>query len=233
MQKQLPLVVLPGNMCDERAYEPLYPAFSGREIFFADLTRDASIADMAARTLRSAPENFVILGHSMGGITALEVMRQAPERVAGAILIATNPTGETDERKANRMNLVAQLDTKPLSVVVAELLAPHYFLVATSHRTDLVIDMASALGTATFRSQAQALMNRADSWESLSQMTMPVLLMGGREDRLVSPQRVFDMAKAMPDAACAVIDNSGHFPSLERPSEVNAIIEAWSSEHDL
>lgn len=233
MLHDLPLIILPGNMCDERAYASQHSAFAGRETIFADLTRDPSISAMAKRVLRSAPDRFLVFGHSMGGITALELIRLAPERVTGAIMVATNAMAETDERRADRLALVAELDTSPLDEIVKKRLIPHYFLRASQDLADLVVDMAVTLGAETFRSQAQALMNRMDSRLSLTQFSLPVLLLGGRHDKLVPPERVRDMKESISNAAYEIIENSAHFPGLEKPAEVNARIMSWLNEHNF
>lgn len=233
MANDLPVIILPGNMCDERAYTPQHTAFAGRQIIFADLTSDTSIEGMAKTVLSAAPDRFLVFGHSMGGITALELIRQAPERVAGAVLVATNPMAENDERRANRLALVAELDGRPLREIMAERLVPHYFIDDQHHLTDLVIDMALKLGPDVFRSQARALMDRADSRPSLEHFELPVLLVGGQKDKLVPPAWVCDMERSIPNARRQIIEQSAHFPGLENPKQTNNFITDWLEEHNL
>ena len=77
------LVLIPGLACTSRLFEPQIEALSdGRTVVVADHMRDDSIPAIAARLLREAPERFALAGLSMGGYVAMEVMRQAPERVS-------------------------------------------------------------------------------------------------------------------------------------------------------
>jgi len=67
----------------------------------ADHTRDDSIAAIARRTLATAPPRFALVGLSMGGYVAFEIMRQAPERVARLALLDTAP-GPRSRRRRRR-----------------------------------------------------------------------------------------------------------------------------------
>jgi pimeloyl-ACP methyl ester carboxylesterase len=59
----------------------------------ADTRRDASVAEMAQRLIATVGGPFVLVGVSMGGYIALEVVRQAPERVLALALLSTSGTG--------------------------------------------------------------------------------------------------------------------------------------------
>ena len=96
------LVLLPGLLCDAALWEPQLDAFAPLcAPWVADLTHDDSIAAMAARVLREAPaERFALAGLSMGGYVAMEIMRQAPERVTRLALLDTRARLDTPEETA-------------------------------------------------------------------------------------------------------------------------------------
>ena len=85
------LVLLPGLLCDAALWAPQIDALSEVSLpWVADLTRDDTIAGMAARVLAEAPsECFALAGLSMGGYVAMEIMRQAPQRVTRFALLDT------------------------------------------------------------------------------------------------------------------------------------------------
>ncbi len=102
------LVLIPGLACTSRLYEAQIAALSGeRTVLVADHTRDDSIQAMAARLLREAPERFSLAGLSMGGYVALDVMRQAPGRVARLALLDTSARPDTPEASQDRERLIA------------------------------------------------------------------------------------------------------------------------------
>ena len=87
MDRTTPIVLVPGLASSARIYAPVIPAlWRFGPVMVANHIRDDSMAAIAARVLREAPPRFALAGHSMGGYIALEIMRQAPERVAEARL---------------------------------------------------------------------------------------------------------------------------------------------------
>ena len=87
-----PLLLLPGMMCDARMFAPQVAELSAhRPLMLMPLTQRTSIKEIAEDILLQAPNRFALLGLSMGGIVAMEMVRQAPERVARLALLDTNP----------------------------------------------------------------------------------------------------------------------------------------------
>ena len=72
----------------------------------ADLTGSDSIAGLAAHVLATAPARFALIGLSMGGYVAFEILRRAPERVTRLALLDTQARADTDEAKARRRGLM-------------------------------------------------------------------------------------------------------------------------------
>ena len=77
------LLLLPGLLCDRALWAAQIAALSDVcDPWVADLTRDETMEGMARRVLQEAPaQSFALAGLSMGGYVAMEIMRQAPERV--------------------------------------------------------------------------------------------------------------------------------------------------------
>src|SRR5512145_1996290 len=101
------LVLIPGLACTSRLFDPQIQALSdGRTVLVADHMRDDSIPAIAARLLSETPERFTLAGLSMGGYVAMEVMRQAPERVTRLALLDTRATPDTPEESERRRELI-------------------------------------------------------------------------------------------------------------------------------
>jgi len=85
-----PLLLLPGLLCDGALYQAQIAAVADIAApIVGDLTRHDSLADMAAAMLAETPEYFSLVGLSMGGYVAQEIMRQAPHRVIRLALLDT------------------------------------------------------------------------------------------------------------------------------------------------
>jgi pimeloyl-ACP methyl ester carboxylesterase len=218
------ILLLPGMMCDERMWEAqvrdlpqatLVPSLVGFE----------SISDMATSVLENAPDQFAVAGLSMGGILAFELWRQAPDRITHIALIDTNPFADAPERKSLRLQQIETALNGGLRELAIEQLKPLYL--AKSHRNDetllgTILDMAIDLGPEVFRSQSIALHNRADSVETLTDISCPVAVICGAEDTLCPVAYHEYMATRIPNAELIIIDNCGHLASMEQPDIVTS-----------
>lgn len=107
MTQRIPLLLLPGLLCNHLLWRhQIINLADIADIQVADLTQDNSIEAMALRTLASAPKRFAVAGLSMGGYVALEIMRQAPDRVAGLALLDTSARPDTPEQRRRRRELI-------------------------------------------------------------------------------------------------------------------------------
>ena len=87
--------MIPGMMCDERLFASQINELSKRrEVHFAKITDHETISELASDVLNNAPPVFALAGLSMGGIVAMEIVSQAPERVERLALLDTNPLAE-------------------------------------------------------------------------------------------------------------------------------------------
>ncbi|MDA0226091.1 MAG: alpha/beta fold hydrolase, partial [Proteobacteria bacterium] len=194
-----------------------------------DFTHDDSIEAMASSVLIEAPETFALAGLSMGGYVALEIMRQAPERVARLALIDTQARPDTDEATARRHALLRIAEGGRFDTV-ADRLMP---LLLDAPRIDdpiltaLVRSMAHAVGAEAFARQQRAIIGRADSRPGLSAIACPTLVLCGAHDLLTPVDRHEEMAQAIRGAAFVVIPACGHMAPIERPREVARAFQAW------
>jgi pimeloyl-ACP methyl ester carboxylesterase len=222
-------ILLSGNMCDSRMWRPaLRAALPGARP--ADLTRDDTIEAMAHRALASVEGPVVPVGFSMGGIVALAMARLAPGRIAGLVLLDTNPGADLPERAAARPAQQAVVAKGLLEQVIRQQLLPHYF--AQDGATNpalpaLVVQMGLALGRDVFIRQSQALRTRPDQRDVLPGLTAPVLLACGDQDRLCPPVWHQDMARQARRATLHVVPRAGHLMPLEQPRMLAAMIAAW------
>ena len=225
-----PLLLLPGMMCDARLFGPQMAAFSAdRAVHCAPIGGHDTMEVLAAEVLENAPARFALLGLSMGGIVAMEIIRQAPERVTRLALLDTNHRAETPERAAAREPQIETVAAGGLRGVMRDEMKPHYLADGPNRGAilDLCMAMAEALGEAAFARQSRALQVRPDQTETLRGLKVPTLVLCGREDGLCPVSRHEEMAGLVPGAVLEVVEGAGHLPVLERPEETNAAIARW------
>ncbi len=225
-----PLVLLPGMMCDARIFTPQIDYFSGfRTVVVAPMTTSGSFSTLAKDILANAPPQFALAGLSMGGIAAMEIIRQAPDRVTKLALLDTNPRAETDERKKQREPQIANVLAGNLETVMRDEMKPHYLSDAADNEPllNLCMDMAITLGPDVFVNQSRALQFRPDQTSTLSSVRVPALVLCGEDDRLCPVTTHEEMQRIIPSATLAVIAGAGHMPTLEQPEKTNAALEGW------
>ena len=163
----------------------------------------------------------------MGGIVAMEIMRQASHRITHLALMDTNPYAELDEVKQRRGPQMDKVAAGQLAVVMRDEMKPHYLASGPQKAAllDLCLDMALALGPEPFQAQSLALRDRPDYSATLRQVGCPTLLLCGAEDRLCPPERHHAMAEMIPHAQLHIIAAAGHLPTLEQPERVIAAMD--------
>lgn len=224
-----PLVLIPGMMCDARLWMPQMAALGRRAVLHAPCTEAETMAALAAAILAAAPQHFALAGLSMGGIVAMEVLRQAPQRVERLALLDTNPLAEAAEVQARRDPQIARALSGGLAAVMRDEMKPNYLAQGPGQGAilDLCMDMALTLGAEVFARQSRALRDRPDQTATLAAFRGPALVMMGVEDRLCPRDRHDLMHRLMPQSRLAVIDGAGHLPTLEKPAETTAELIRW------
>jgi pimeloyl-ACP methyl ester carboxylesterase len=229
----IPLVLLPGMMCDARLYGPQMAVLSGRwPIMLSPIVAHDTIAALAAEVLSHAPPRFALAGLSMGGIVAMEVLRQAPDRVTRLALLDTNPLAEAEEIRLRRGPQIARALDGGLADVMRDEMKPNYLSEGPDKRAilDLCMDMALALGPEVFARQSRALAGRRDQTDTLRAFRGPTLIMMGEDDRLCPRDRHDMMHSLVVESRLVVVRDAAHLPTLEKPHETTAELIRWLEE---
>lgn len=229
--KKTPLVLVPGLLCDAQLWRTQVECLADvAEIWIADHTRSDTMAGVAADILAAAPfARFALAGLSMGGYIALEIMRQAPQRVSALALLDTAATAEQPEQTQRRMEFIA-LARRGGFPRVTEILLPlliHPSRTAESALTDVITSMADNTGEAAFVRQEKAIISRSASLDLLAAIDCPTLVLCGRQDALTPLARHQEIAAAIKGARLEIIEDCGHLSTLERPAEVSAALRRW------
>lgn len=221
------LILLPGLLNDARLWRAQAEGLADiANVSVADLTRSDTMAGLAADVLEQVPAGmFALAGLSMGGYVALEIMRQAPERVTALALIDTSARPDTPEATANRQRLIAMAHTDfpavPRDLMPKLLYPPH---LEERRIVDCIEDMAATVGPDAFVRQQHAIMARVDSRNDLEKIDCPALVLCGREDRITPMEVHEEMAALIPRAALTIVEHCGHLSALEKPDAVTAAL---------
>jgi len=187
------------------------------------------MAEIAKQILSVAPEKFALVGTSMGGYVAFEVVRQAPQRVAKLALLSTSAKPDTPERREGRRKQVASVREHGVRTAI-EALWPN--LVHPARHEDRALrslfdEMAEQLGPDVFARQIEAIIGRADSRPTLIGIKIPTLVVAGADDKLITPDNSKEIADGIAGARLETVEHCGHMGMIERPETYTRLLGAF------
>lgn len=222
------ILLLPGFMLDNDLWTDVAPTLSRRHtLFFGDLSRNDTTDGMADTVLASAPSKFVLVGFSMGGYVAREIVRKAPERVVALILIATSGRADDEEeaaRKARSVRRVRRDGFSGLSVSAVRATL-HEANRSDERLIDRITAMAKRLGGGVFlRQLARA---REGDLNRLLQIDCPTLIIASTSDEVRSIVEAEELRAGIRRSELLILQGAGHMLPLEVPDLLADSIADW------
>jgi pimeloyl-ACP methyl ester carboxylesterase len=223
----IPIVLLPGLNCSPRLYGPQLPAlWRTGPVQVADHTRADTMESIAASVLAAAPLQFHLVGLSMGGYIAFEILRQAPERVLKLALLDTSARADLPEQSERRRGLIQIAEDEHFKEI-NDILWP--LLVHPSRQSNkalrVIVDaMATETGPEAFIRQQTAIAGRPDSRTDLPSIKSETLVVVGESDQITPPPLAHEIANGIPGARLEVVAECGHMSTLERPDVMTRLL---------
>jgi len=188
------------------------------------------MAGIARDILAAAPPRFALAGLSMGVIIALELVRQAPARVARLALLDGRAVQDDEETKASRRSYIEMARSGRFMEITRDHILAR--LILPKHREDralveTILGMAEVTGPEIFIRQETALVERADYRPLLPQIRCPTLIVVGADDAITPLPFAEEMARGIAGARLEIVPDCGHLSTLERPAETSALLESW------
>jgi len=192
---------------------------------------EPSLASAAAEVVTALDtlgvDRAVVGGCSMGGYLAMAVLRAAPERVAGLVLVDTKPTADDDTARRTRLDMAERVLADGTGFLADESLPRLLAPIATAEvvgRVRALIDAQPATGIAWAQ---RAMAARPDSSALLAATDVPTLIVHGALDALMPVEIAHTTASLMSTVDTAVIADAGHLPPLETPAAFTTALIAW------
>ncbi len=221
-------ILCPGFMTDRALWSRMAPGLSELgACTFADLSRTDDLEATARDILNDAPDRFILIGFSLGGFVAREIVRLVPDRVAGLVLMnssARPPRPEITKRNSFLIGHTRERGFRGLSTDAVKK-AFHPDLRDDDALIREVKDMALRMGGEAFIKQLS--ISRRDGRPDLAAIACPTLVVWSRQDELRSMQESQEMADAIPDARFEIIEDCGHMTPMEAPEAVLDVIAGW------
>lgn len=185
---------------------------------------------LALSILQKAPKQFALAGLSMGGITALEIIRQAPERITKLALLDTTARPMRPEQKAIWYKRMAMASDGQFAEMLEVDLMPSWLHPERQSDDAFITDirqMAQRVGPEVFVRQAHAILDRPDSRPTLPQIVCPTLILVGRHDAICPVEVHEEMSASIPSAKLILVEECGHLSPMEQPEAVTAALTEW------
>ncbi|NNK79186.1 MAG: alpha/beta fold hydrolase [Litoreibacter sp.] len=217
-------------MCDARLFgSQMVELGKTRALHLPPIGGHETVEAIASEILAGAPDRFALAGAGFGGMVALEVTRQDPERVTRLALLDTIAQAELPAIAANRDPQIARVMAGLLPEVIREDITPED-LAPGPHRQavlDLVLRMALDQGEGVYLRQSRAMQRRPDQQATLRRLKVPTLILCGAHDRVYPLPRHRFLAEMIETASLHVVAGAGHFPTLEQPEDTTHALIDW------
>lgn len=189
-----------------------------------DLARMAD--DVVALMDRLELDSAIVGGVSMGGYVTMQMLRQAPQRVSGVLLIDTKAGADTDQARQGRLAMadaVVQQGRPVLEPMIQALLGQ----TTRDSRPDVVASVSGWLDAADPRAVAwaqTAMARRPDSHATLAECGLPAVVLVGEQDTLSPRSDADSMAQAL-GAPVLVVPDAGHLAVVENAAAARSQLQ--------
>lgn len=207
------ILLLHAMPLDERMWKPQLGALAGQDVETPNLydLGGASVDSWADALLAGTEDDLAVVGASMGGYVGLSMAREAPERVRGLLLVGSRVGADTAERRALRDEQIRTLQDEGIDAWAPSAPDP-----PPPERT--VDELVRAV---------QALRDRSDSTELARSFQGPLWIAVGDADPFLPVDEAREIVEAAPKGRLEVFEDTGHFPSRDRPERFNELLREF------
>ncbi len=173
-----------------------------------------------------------VVGLSMGGYTAMAMLRLAPERVRALVLADTRAAADPEPARADRLAMAARVRAEGVEPIVEPMLLK--LLSAggreEAHIADPVRGRIRRCTPEGVASCQEAMAARPDSTAVVAALRVPTLVVCGDEDPVTPVEEMRAMAATIPGSRFEVMPGAGHLSNLEQPAEFGALMSDFLAE---
>lgn len=195
-------------------YTPDLPGFGSSAILPGQFSlEDVAVAMnewIAAEQIRDP----VVIGHSLGGYVALEVIRLAPATYRGLVLFHSTAYADSSEKKESRSKVLKFIDDNGVQAFTSNFIQPLF-----SDPAHPAIERVKALSieaeTAAVKGYTLAMRDRRDNTRTLVEFRNPILLLGGEADKGIPAQSLIEQARLRPGINVAILSDAAHMGMFE------------------
>jgi 3-oxoadipate enol-lactonase len=169
-------------------------------------------------------ETALLCGLSMGGYVALNAVQNFPKRFNALILCDSNCTADSPEAREKRMTTIENIEKFGIEYFANEsiktLFAPESF-VTNKEKIAIVKEMIMRTPLQSLSKTLFALARRKETCKNLHKISIPALIVVGKEDQITTPEAAQQMQKKIKGSSLNIIEHAGHLSNIENNYEFN------------
>jgi pimeloyl-ACP methyl ester carboxylesterase len=181
-------------------------------------------------------ESVVVVGFSMGGYVAWQLVRRHPARIRALVPCDTRASSDNEEGRAARIKMAENVATWG-SGRVAEMMGPKLFAPLTCVEKPGVVTavrrVVERTAPAAIAAAQRGMAARPDVTSWLPTIKAPALVIVGEHDAVSPPDEMKSIAEAIAGAQFVKVADAGHMTTMENPDDFNdalvGFLEAISS----
>lgn len=233
-----PLILIHGYPLDHTIWQPLVPLLESKfDLIMPDLRGFGQslpagpathlsdmVGDLETLMDHLQIQKALVAGHSMGGYVSMVFGRQFGLRLLGMGLISTQASADPPEKRTTRNQLADRVEMNGVGEVADSMPA---LLTGNEGIQIMLKDLILRQDAQGVAGALRAMAERTDSMDILSSLEVPVVIIHGLADGIMSIDRAREMHAVLKNGSLVEIAGVGHMPMIEAPQAVAEALEIF------
>lgn len=205
------------------------PGAGGSSIFTNENVEISDFADAVKAVINAEGITSVLMiGHSMGGYISLAFQKKYPNELIGLGLIHSTANADSETKKIIRKKSISFIRKNGVTPFF-ETAIPGLFHDKHKNKTAIksIIGKSNQFRDNTLIQCYEAVMNRPSSIEILQSLSLPLLIIGGKHDEIISLKDILWQSQLSNQTHLYILKHSAHMGMIEETQEMNDILRVF------
>lgn len=211
-----------------RVLMPDLPGFGKSEILASHFTIDEVGDSIALWLSEKQIDSCLVVGHSLGGYIALSLLERHPEILSGIVLFHSTPMADRPERKAVRDKVIDFVRQNGVAPYV-DTLVPGLYANPSDRSVEATRKRMMGTSAEALIGYAEAMRDRPDRTWVLESSTLPVMVIGGIKDSLISIDDLRRVAQNAPNCELFEVPEAAHMGIFEAKTHCQTAISRFAA----